>query len=100
MYHFFFLLASPGIKGAIPKVKQSYPADQTIYQEDTMTTQIIDKNETKTDIAQETSKFTIRLVMAMSGLIGIWALACLIGGLASGGIGNLIRGYISAIIGH
>ncbi|ADW16805.1 hypothetical protein Despr_0629 [Desulfobulbus propionicus DSM 2032] len=65
-----------------------------------MTTQIINKNETKTDVAQETSKFTVRIVMTMAGLIGIWALACLIGGLASGGVGNLIQGYISTIIGH
>ncbi len=65
-----------------------------------MTTQIINKNETKTDVAQETSKFTVRVFMTMSGLIGIWALACLIGGLASGGAGNLIRGYISTIIGY
>ena len=65
-----------------------------------MTTQIINKNETKTDITLETSKFTVRVVMAMSALIGIWALACLIGGLASGGVGNLIRGYISTIIGY
>ena len=65
-----------------------------------MTTQIINKNETKTDITLETSKFTVRVVMAMSCLIGIWALACLIGGLASGGVGNLIRGYISTIIGY
>lgn len=65
-----------------------------------MTTQIIDKNETKTDVAQETSQFTVRVVMTLSALIGIWALACLIGGLASGGVGNLIQGYISTIIGH
>ena len=65
-----------------------------------MTTQIIDKNETKTDVAQETSKFTVRVVMALSALIGIWAVACLIGGLASGGLGNLIHGYISTITGH
>ncbi len=65
-----------------------------------MTTQIINKNETKTDVAQETSKFTIGVVMTLAGLIGIWALACLIGGLASGGVGNLIQGYISTIIGH
>ncbi|WP_028318200.1 hypothetical protein [Desulfobulbus elongatus] len=64
-----------------------------------MTTQVIDKNETKTDVAHETSRFTVRAVMAMAGAIGIWALACLIGGLASGGIGNLIRGYISTIVG-
>lgn len=65
-----------------------------------MTTQIINKNETKTDVAQETSKFTIRVVMTMAAVIGVWALACLIGGLASGGGGNLIKGYVSTIIGY
>ena len=33
-----------------------------------MTTQVINKTETKTDIAQETSKFTIRIVMTMAAL--------------------------------
>ncbi len=65
-----------------------------------MTTQIINKTESRTDVAQETSKFTVRVVMTMAGLIGAWALACLIGGLASGGLTTLIRGYISAITGH
>ena len=64
-----------------------------------MTTQIINKTETRTDVAQETSKFTVKVVLTMAGLIGIWAVACLIGGLASGGIGNLIKGYISTIVG-
>jgi hypothetical protein len=64
-----------------------------------MTTQVINTTETRTDIAQETSKFTIRIVMTMAALIGTWAVACLIGGLASGGLGNLIQGYISTIIG-
>ncbi len=64
-----------------------------------MTTQIINKTETRTDVAQETSKFTVNVVLTMAGLIGIWAVACLIGGLASGGFGNLIKGYISTIVG-
>jgi hypothetical protein len=65
-----------------------------------MTTQIINKNDAKTDVAQETSKFTVRVVMTMAAVIGVWALACLIGGLASGGVGNLIKGYVSTIIGY
>lgn len=63
-----------------------------------MTTQIVNKNEAKVD-RQETSKFTVRIIMAMAALIGLWATACLIGGLASGGVGNLIKGYISTIVG-
>ena len=65
-----------------------------------MTTQVINKTDSKSDITQETSKFTIRVVMTMAALIGIWAVACLIGGLASGGVGTLIQGFISAITGH
>ena len=65
-----------------------------------MTTQIISKDETRIDVANETSKFTIKVVMTMAGLIGIWAVACLVGGLASGGFGNLIKGFISTIIGY
>jgi hypothetical protein len=64
-----------------------------------MTTQIINKTEAKTDVAHETSKFSVAVVITMAALIGIWAVACLIGGLASGGLGNLIKGYISTIIG-
>ena len=64
-----------------------------------MTTQIINKTESKTDITHETSKFTVRVVMTLAGVIGIWAMACLIGGLASGGFSNLMKGFISTIIG-
>jgi hypothetical protein len=88
-----------GAKGAIHKAKQRTFA-ATPAQEDTMTTQIINKNDAKTDVAQETSKFTVRVVMTMAAVIGAWALACLIGGLASGGFGNLIKGYVSTIIGY
>ncbi len=65
-----------------------------------MTTQIIKKDETRIDVANETSKFTIKVVMTMAALIGIWAVACLVGGLASGGIGNLIKGFVSTIVGY
>jgi hypothetical protein len=65
-----------------------------------MTTQIINKTDAKTDVAQETSKFTVRVIMTMAAVIGAWALSCLIGGLASGGVGNLIKGYVSTIIGY
>lgn len=65
-----------------------------------MTTQIVNKDAAKIDVEQETSKFTVRIIMTMAGLIGIWAASCLIGGLISGGVGNLIKGYISTIIGY
>ena len=49
-----------------------------------MTTQVIKKTESRTDVAQETSRFTVGVIMTMAGIIGIWAVSCLIGGLASG----------------
>ena len=64
-----------------------------------MTTQVLRKHETKVNITQETSKFSLITVMTMASLVGIWALGCLVGGLASSGTGNLIKGYITAIFG-
>ena len=65
-----------------------------------MTTQVLNKTESKTDVAQETSRFSVGVIMTMAGVIGIWAISCLIGGLASGGLGNLIRGFVTAITGN
>ncbi|HID40319.1 MAG TPA: hypothetical protein EYP36_12510 [Calditrichaeota bacterium] len=64
-----------------------------------MTTKIITKSESKTDIAKETSIFAIGAISVLAALIGIWGLACLIGGLAANGPGGLIRGYITALTG-
>lgn len=64
-----------------------------------MTTQVITKEETKTDVTTETSKFAIGTVITMASLIGIWAVACLVGGLYVNGLGDTIRGFISAVTG-
>ena len=65
-----------------------------------MTTQVIKKTKTSTDVAQETSRFSVGVIMTMAGIIGIWAISCLIGGLASGGFSALIRGFVAAITGN
>ena len=65
-----------------------------------MTTQVIKNTETSTDVAQETSRFSVSVIMTMAGIIGIWAISCLIGGLASGGFSALIRGFVTAITGN
>ncbi len=57
-----------------------------------MTTQVIKKTKTSTDVAQETSRFSVGVIMTMAGIIGIWAISCLIGGSASGGFSVLISG--------
>ena len=65
-----------------------------------MTTHVIKKTKTSTDVAQETSRFSVCVIMTMAGIIGIWAISCLIGGLASGGFSALIRGFVTAITGN
>jgi len=36
---------------------------------------------------------------AVSGLIGLWAAACMVGAMASHGIGGVVTGFISAFVG-
>jgi hypothetical protein len=36
---------------------------------------------------------------AVSGLIGLWAVACMIGAIATNGLGQVAGGFISALIG-
>ncbi|MBC8207891.1 MAG: hypothetical protein H8E79_01840 [Desulfobulbaceae bacterium] len=64
-----------------------------------MKTNIQTQKETKTNVAQETSKFALNIGIVMAALVGIWGLACLIGGLMSGGFGGAIQGYVSAVTG-
>ena len=41
------------------------------------------------------------IIMVLAALIGIWGIACLIGGIAnSGGVAELLNGYISAVTGR
>jgi len=47
----------------------------------------------------ETSKAALGAGMGVAGLIGLWAVACLIGGLASAGLITLIMGYVKAVTG-
>ena len=34
-----------------------------------------------------------------SGLIGVWAMACMVGAVMSHGLGGVVGGFISAVIG-
>ena len=64
-----------------------------------MTIQILKKNDAKIDVGHETSKFSLTIVIAMAVAVSVWAVACLVGGLMSGGVGSMIRGYITAVFG-
>ena len=64
-----------------------------------MTANTITRTEAKADVGYEASKFGVSVVIGMSALMGIWGAACLIGGLASNGVGGMLAGYISAVTG-
>ncbi len=51
------------------------------------------------DIRDETSKTALIIGIIMAAIVGIWGMACIIGGIVTSGMGNLIKGYIIAIIG-
>jgi len=52
-------------------------------------------------IARDTSEVGMGIIMVLAALIGIWGIACLIGGIAnSGGVAELLNGYISAVTGR
>lgn len=45
------------------------------------------------------SRATITGMAVVSGLVGIWAAACLVSAFVSNGPGAMIRGFISAVSG-
>lgn len=57
------------------------------------------QTETRIDMGYETSRFALNTGMGMAALIGLWGLACLIGGLATSGAGGMLRGFITAVTG-
>ena len=57
------------------------------------------RTETKTGVGYEASRFALNAGMGMAALIGLWGLACLIGGLATNGFGGLLRGFWIAVTG-
>ena len=58
------------------------------------------RTEARTDIGYEASRFALNTGMGMAALIGLWGLACLIGGLATSGAGGLLRGFVTAVTGN
>jgi hypothetical protein len=67
--------------------------------EDTMKAPSIVKERIQVDLADEGIKFTFRIGAVICGLIGIWAVTCLLAGLIGFGPVAMVKGYISAITG-
>jgi len=52
-------------------------------------------------ITRDASEVGMGVIMVLAALIGIWGIACLIGGIVnSGGIAELLNGYLSAVTGR
>lgn len=51
-------------------------------------------------MGRDAAEVGVGVITILAALIGIWGIACLIGGIAqSGGIGELVSGYLSAVTG-
>jgi hypothetical protein len=52
-------------------------------------------------MTNDASQVGMGVIMVLAALIGIWGIACLVGGIAnSGGIGELLNGYFAAVTGR
>jgi len=51
-------------------------------------------------LTRDASEVGIGIVTILAALIGIWGIACLIGGIANEGLIELLNGWVSAITGR
>lgn len=52
-------------------------------------------------MTRDASEVGMGVIMVLAALIGIWGIACLVGGIASsGGVGELLNGYLAAVSGR
>lgn len=51
-------------------------------------------------LTNDASQVGIGIVTILAALIGIWGIACLIGGIANEGLIELVNGWISAVTGR
>ncbi len=51
-------------------------------------------------MTRDVSQVGIGVIAILAAMIGIWGVACLFGGIAQSGVGELINGYITAVTGR
>ena len=51
-------------------------------------------------MSRDMTEVGMGVIMVMAALIGIWGIACLFGGIAQTGVGELLSGYITAVTGR
>ena len=55
--------------------------------------------ENTNEAVDSISRVTVTAMGAVSGLIGLWAVACVIGAIATNGPVALVTGFFSALVG-
>lgn len=61
-----------------------------------MTTNTNTTLQNNTNVVEETSKFSLAVMLTSAVMVGIWGVACLVGGLNSTGFTGLIKGFLTA----
>lgn len=51
-------------------------------------------------VTEGTAQAAIIVLMLLAALVGVWGLACLVGGVVESGAGGLLRGFIAAVTGR
>ncbi len=64
-----------------------------------MTTTTHTTTRNQVDAGYETSRFAFGVGMAMAAIVGLWGTACLVSALMNNGPLNLVKGYLTAVIG-
>jgi hypothetical protein len=64
-----------------------------------MTTNTQTTTNTQIEAGYETSKFALGVGIAMAALVGLWGTACLVNAMIGMGPLNVVKGYITAVIG-
>jgi len=64
-----------------------------------MENQILTKDKVGVDLSEEVTRFGFRAGAVICGMIGVWAVSCLVAALVTAGPAEMITGYIRAIVG-
>ncbi len=50
-------------------------------------------------VSQSSAQVGVGIIVTLSALIGIWATACLLSGIAQYGVVGMIKGWLGAVLG-
>ncbi|MBU1140637.1 MAG: hypothetical protein KKD01_08140 [Proteobacteria bacterium] len=64
-----------------------------------MTTDTQTTIKSQEDVGYETTKFALGVGIFMAALVGLWGTVCILSALTNGGPLNVLKSYLTAIIG-